>query len=134
MLQFGSKHVGIEDVHIFKHCHEMTGLLLWIGTYCISCVVQQTSRVNDLSSLVRYDDSCLAAIRYVQSIIRDHAQIYAPTASCSSMKQCLQSMNEEQFPIQMTQDNKHNKWREILDFQPKVLRRKFIASGEDDGN
>ena len=93
-----------------------------------------TSGVKDLSSLVRYDDSCLAAIRYVQSIIRDHAQIYAPTASCSSMKQCLQSMNEEQFPIQMTQDNKHNKWREILDFQPKVLRRKFIASGEDDGN
>ena len=58
MLQFGSKHVGIENVHIFKHCHEMTGLLLWIGTYCMSCVVQQTSRVNNLSSLVRYDDSC----------------------------------------------------------------------------
>ena len=70
MLQFGSKHVGIEDVHIFKHCHEMTGLLLWIGTYCISCVAQQTSRVKDLSSLVRHDDSCLAEIRHVQSIIR----------------------------------------------------------------
>ena len=70
MLQFGSKHVGIEDVPIFKHCHEITGLLLWIGTYCISCVVQQTSGVKDLSSLVRYDDSCLAAIRHVQSIIR----------------------------------------------------------------
>ena len=70
MLQFGSKHVGIEDVHIFKHCREMTGLLLWIGTYCISCVVQQTSRVKDLSSLVRYDNSCLAEIRHVHSIIR----------------------------------------------------------------
>ena len=70
MLQFGSKHVGIEDVYIFKHCHEMTGLLLWIGTYCISCVVQQTSRVKDLSSLARYDDSCLASIRHVQSIKR----------------------------------------------------------------
>ena len=70
MLQFGSKHDGNEEVHIFKHCHEMTGLLLWIGTYCISCVVQQTSRVKDLSSLVRYDDSCLAAIRHVQSMIR----------------------------------------------------------------
>ena len=70
MLQFGSKHVGIEDVLIFKHCHEVTGLLLWIGTYCISCVVQQISRVKDLSSLVRYDDSCLlTAIRHVQSII-----------------------------------------------------------------
>ena len=70
MLQFGSKHVGIEDVHILKHCREMTGLLLWIGTYCISCVVQQINRVKDLSSLVRYDNSCLAAIRHVQSIIR----------------------------------------------------------------
>ena len=69
MLQFGSKHVGIEDVHIFKHCHEVTGLLLWIGTYCISCVVQQISRVKYLSSLVRYDDSCLAAIRHFQSIV-----------------------------------------------------------------
>ena len=69
MLQFGSKHVCIEDVHIFKHCLEMTLFLLWIGTYCISCVVQQTSGVKDLSSLVRYDDSCLAAIRHVQSII-----------------------------------------------------------------
>ena len=85
MLQFGSKHVGIEDVHISKHCHEVTGLLLWIGTYCISCVVQQISRVNDLSSPVRYDDSCLAAIRHVQSIIcvvrpppniRSHSVLY----------------------------------------------------------
>ena len=69
MLQFGSKHVCIEDVHIFKHCREMTLSLLWIGTYCISCAVQQTSAVKDLSSLVRYDDSSLAAIRHVQSII-----------------------------------------------------------------
>ena len=47
----------------------MTLFLLWIGTYCISCVVQQTSGVKDLSSLVRYDDSSLAAMRHVQSII-----------------------------------------------------------------
>ena len=69
MLQFGSKHVCIEDVHILKHCHEMTQFLLWIGTYCISCVVQQISGVKDLSFLVRYDDKCLAAIRHVQSIV-----------------------------------------------------------------
>ena len=56
-------------MHIFKHCREVTLFLLWIGTYCISCVVQQTSGVKDLSSLVRYDDSSLAAIRHVQSII-----------------------------------------------------------------
>ena len=60
---------SIEDVHIFKHCREMTLFLLWIGTYCISCAVQQTSAVKDLSSLVRYDDSSLAAIRHLQSII-----------------------------------------------------------------
>ena len=69
MLQFGSKHVCIEDVHIFQQCREMTLFLLWIGAYCISCVVQQTSGVKDLSSLVRYDDSYLAAIKHVQSII-----------------------------------------------------------------
>ena len=69
MLQFGSKHVCFEDVHIFKHCHEMTHFLLWIGTYCISRVVQQTSGVKHLSSLVRYYNSCLAAIRHVQCII-----------------------------------------------------------------
>ena len=31
-----------------KHCHKVTGFLLWIGTCCISCVVQQ----KDLFSLV----------------------------------------------------------------------------------
>ena len=34
----------------------------------------------------------------------------------SSMKQCLQSVNHEQFPTHMTQNNKHNKWLEIPDF------------------
>ena len=55
----------------------------------------------------------------------------------ASMKQCLQSVNHEQFPIQMTQNNKYNKWLEILDFQTKLSgerRLKFIASGEDDDN
>ena len=92
VLQFGSKHVCIKDVHIFKHCREMTLFLLWIGTYCISCVVQQTSGVKDLSSLVRYDDSSIAAIRHVQSIIplvrpcpniRSHSVLFqcGPTAN-----------------------------------------------------
>ena len=53
-----------------EHCHEVTGFLLWIGTYCISCVVQQRSRIKDLFSLVGYDDSCLAAITHFKSIIR----------------------------------------------------------------
>ena len=57
---------SVLKICISKHCDEVTGYLLWIGTYCISCVVQQRSRVNDLFSLVGYDDSCLAAIRHVK--------------------------------------------------------------------
>ena len=39
-----------------KHCHEVKGFFVVIGTYCISCVVQRRSRVKDLSFLVGYDD------------------------------------------------------------------------------
>ena len=42
---------------ISKHCHEVTGFLSWIGTYRISCIVQQRSRVKDLSFLVGCDES-----------------------------------------------------------------------------
>ena len=52
---------------VSKHCHEVTRFLLWFGTSCISCVVQQRSRVKDLFSLVGYHDSCLADIRHVKS-------------------------------------------------------------------
>ena len=55
---------------ISKHCHELTGFWLWTGTYCISCVAQQRSRVKDLFSVVGCDDSCFAAIRHVKSIVR----------------------------------------------------------------
>ena len=72
------------EMSIFSNIFTKWSEVKWIGTYCISCVVQQTSGVKDLSSLVRYDDSSLAAIRHVQSIIPvvHHAQIHAPTASC----------------------------------------------------
>ena len=40
-----------------KHCHEVTGFLSWIGTYCVSRVVQRRSRVKDLSFIVGYDES-----------------------------------------------------------------------------
>ena len=51
----GSK--SVLKMCISKHCHEVTGFLSWIGTYCISCVVQQRSRVKDLSFLVGCDES-----------------------------------------------------------------------------
>ena len=50
-------------------------------------------------------------------LFRKGSSVYSP------MKECLQSVNHKQFPIQMTQNNKHNKWQEILDFQPKLLWR-----------
>ena len=39
---------------------------------------------------------------------------------------CKAQMNHEQFPMQMTQNSKHNKWLEMLagkDFPPKLLWR-----------
>ena len=39
------------------------------------------------------------------------------------MKQWLQSVNHEQSPIQITLNNKHNEWLEILDFQRKLFCR-----------
>ena len=52
-----------------------------------------------------------------------HFHVLFMKGSCvvySSMKQCLQSVNHEQFPIHMTQNSKHNKWLEIFNFQPKL--------------
>ena len=49
--------------------------------------------------------------------------------SSSVSKQCLRSVNHEQFPMQMTQTNKHSKWLQILaeeDFAPKLLWRTQI--------
>ena len=99
MLQFGSKHVCI-----FKHCLQMTLFLLWIGTYCISCVVQQTSGVKDLSSLVRYDDSSLAAIRHVQSIIppvrpRPNIRFHSVLFLRASNRPLVDKMNYIEFTV-----------------------------------
>ena len=48
---------SVLKMSISKHCREVTGFLLWTGTYRISYVVQQRSRVKDLSFLVGYDES-----------------------------------------------------------------------------
>ena len=44
---------SVLKMYISKHCHELTGFLSRIGTYCICCVVQ----VKDLSFLVGYYES-----------------------------------------------------------------------------
>ena len=48
---------------ISKHCHKVTGFLSWIGTYCISCLVQQRSKGFIFScgiwwQLVRWNKTC----------------------------------------------------------------------------
>ena len=69
-----------------------------------------------------------------------HFHVLFIKGSCvvySSMKQCLQSVNHEQFPIHMTLNSKHNKWLEIVNFQPKLLWRmptKIHREREDDDN
>ena len=69
MLQFWSKHLSIEHVHIFKHYNEITWFLFSIGTYCISSMDEQRSRLTDLSSLITYHYSSLAGITKIQRII-----------------------------------------------------------------
>ena len=46
MFQFGSKHVGIEDVHIFRHCHEITGFVVvdWDILYKLCGLANQWSK------------------------------------------------------------------------------------------
>ena len=53
-----------------------------------------------------------------------------------SVRQCLRSVNHEQFPMQVTQNSKHNKWLEILvgeNLPPKVLWR-FIGMRIEEDN
>ena len=80
---------SVLKICISTHFHEVTGFLLWIGTYCIHCVVcvvQQRKRVKDLFSPVGYNESCLAAIRHVKSIIRVAPSKY-------TLPQCLVKNN-----------------------------------------
>ena len=68
-----------------------------------------------------------------------HCHVLFMTGSCvySSMKQCLQSVNHEQFPIQMTQQKSTTSgWKSsIFNRNSSGERRlKFIASWEDDDN
>ena len=48
---------SVLKIWISKHYRDVAGFLSRIGTCCISCVVQQRSRLKDLSFLVGYDES-----------------------------------------------------------------------------
>ena len=87
---------------ISKHCHEATGFLLWIGTYCIlSCVVQRGSRVKDLSFLVGYDDSSLGKIRLVESIKSIHSLVEEICKITQSKLNCQRLQYEIHFILFM---------------------------------
>lgn len=49
---------SILEMLILNNCHQITGFLLWLGSYCMSCVFQKRNRVRNLFSLFSYDDSC----------------------------------------------------------------------------
>ena len=82
---------------ISKHCHEVTGFLSWIGTYCISCVVQQRIRVTDLSFLVEYDDSWVGEIRLVKSIKGIHSLFEGVCKITQSKLNCQRLQYEIHF-------------------------------------
>ena len=42
-------------------------------------------------------------------------------------KKCLWSVNHEQFPMQMTQNIKHNKWLEILTSEDNIVNTEAVT-------
>ena len=97
-----------------------------------ACITWTARGLSQMQNSMRHKSlhECLVSAndvmwRYVMEHFASPGNIdfAAEDLMCSSMKQCLQSVNHEQFPMQMTQNNKNNKWLEILDFQPKLLWR-----------
>ena len=71
---------------ISKHCHEVAGFLSWIGTYCISCVVQQRSRVKDLSFLVLGEIRLVKGIKGIQSLVEEICKIKKSKLNCQRVQ------------------------------------------------
>ena len=82
---------------ISKHCHEVTGFLLSIRTYCISCLVRQRIRVKDLFSLVGYDNSCVGEIKHVKSIKGVQSLVEEICKVTESKLNCQRPQYEIQF-------------------------------------
>ena len=69
----------------------MTGCLLWIGKYCISCVDQQRSRVKDLSFLVGYvchlgEIRLVKSIKGIQSLVKEICKITRSKSNCQRLQ------------------------------------------------
>ena len=76
---------------VFRNSHKVTGCLLWIGKYCISCVDQQRSRVKDLSFLVGYvchlgEIRLVKSIKGIQSLVKEICKITRSKSNCQRLQ------------------------------------------------
>ena len=98
----------------------MLGVRQWRhGAFCVS---RQHRLCRRWPFFMYY--SCPIHVHY--SCIIHIISYYSCCVYSSSVKQCLPSVNQEQFPIQMTQNCKHRKCLQILaeeDFPLKLLWR-----------
>ena len=51
---------------IFNNYSGNTGFLLWLSSYCITCIFQQTVRAKYMFSLLTYEDTCEPAIQQIK--------------------------------------------------------------------
>ena len=51
---------------IFNNYSGNTGFLLWLSSYCITCIFQQTVRAKYMISLLTYEDTCEPAIQQIK--------------------------------------------------------------------
>lgn len=51
---------------IFNNYSGNTGFLLWLASYCITCIFQQTVRAKYMFSLLTYEDTCEPAIQQIK--------------------------------------------------------------------
>ena len=51
---------------IFNNYNGNTGFLLWLSSYCITCIFQQRVRAKYIFSLLTYEDTCEPAIQQIK--------------------------------------------------------------------
>ena len=100
------------EMLILNNCRQITGFLLWLGTYCISCVFQQSNRIKQLFSLLAYDDSCSPAVKHIKGIKGIHLVVEAICKLMESKLNCQSVQYEIQF-ISCLCESEGNKTKDI---------------------
>jgi hypothetical protein len=60
------------------HTENVTGFLIWLGDYCMSCIFQKTSIKNMSYSILAYDDddsSPTSSVHFVKNIKDKHTLV-----------------------------------------------------------